>query len=174
MIMANPYIEVHPIEVRGTKYQVHVTEGGDWCAQVGKENIRSSTRVGLRDKLRELSAKASVTIAVPFTWLNDNGGGREGPRTSRGLVTGVHAGNGNLMVTWTTGWRAGRKAQWEPNYQDVIFDGDATDEDIERWAALRKAKNDATCALELFEQEHKIYIRDKAVVAVQEAVNADA
>lgn len=171
--MSDPYIIVHPITVRGTKYEVKVTDNGDWVTQAGSEQIRAATRTGLKDKLTELSARAAVAIAIPFVLLTDSNYGRSGT-VSRGLVTGIHAGNGNLMITWTTGWRAGKKTQWTPSYQDVVFGGDVTDEDVEQWRELRKVKAAATRELESFEQERKIQLRDRAVVAVQEAVSGNA
>jgi hypothetical protein len=166
MIMSSN-IQVHPIEVRGTKHHVTVDESGDWCATVGKETLRSKTRSGLVDKLRELTAKAAVTIEIPFLLVN---GGSRGDRPARGVVTGIHSGNGNMLIRWTTGWQAGKSQQWSPSYSDVIFDGAIPDEDVEKRSVLAEAKRVATAELYDFDRLRTIQLRDLAVAAIDRAV----
>jgi hypothetical protein len=165
MIMSTS-IKVHPIEVRGTKHQVTVDEGGDWIAAVGSEILRSKTRSGLVDKIRELSAKAAVAIEIPFLLVND--GMHKG--IARGVVTGIHAGNGNMLVRWITGWQAGKQMQWTPSYTDVIFDGAIPDEDVEKRHELAEAKRVATRDLYEFDRLRAIQLRDLAVAAIDRAV----
>lgn len=161
-------IKVHPLVVRHHEYEVHVSTSGDFQTTVGATTLTSPTYSGLKDKLLDLTAKAAVTVHVPFVLMT--GGGMVNREPARGVVTGIHGGNGNLMVSWSTGWQAGQKTQWTPNYGDVIFT-DATAEEVEQWRALRKASSDAQNALNQFEHDRKIQLKELAVKAVAEAVN---
>lgn len=164
------YIEVHPIEVRGTSYPVKLSPEGVFCAEAGGQLLKSPTRDGLEDKLRELTAKAQVKVAIPFTLMTAGNGlrGQTGP--ARGVATGIHVGNGNMMVEWRTGWLAGKKAQWTPSHYDVIFSGDVTDEDYATWSELRRAKIDAEHALNDYQVKHKLDLRSVVVAQIEEAV----
>lgn len=169
------FVEVHPIEVRGTSYPVTVDEAGRWHTIVGSERITGDTRAELQDKLRELSAKAAVRVEIPFVLMTAGGGiRREGDGTARGIVTGIHAGNGNMLVDWKTGWQAGQKTQWTPSYSDVIFEGDISADDVRHWRQLKRELQEATRELSDFEQPRKIQLRDRVVVAIKEAVERDS
>lgn len=161
---------VHPIEVRGTKYEIEVDEAGRWHTIVGSERVTAESRSELKDKLLELSAKAAVKVAIPFTLMTSSGGVRRDRSPARGVITGIHAGNGNMLVKWLSGWQAGTSTQWTPSYQDVIFEGDVSLEDAAEYARLREADQQAKQALALFINERKIELRDRVVVAIKEAV----
>jgi hypothetical protein len=165
MIMA--HITVHPMEIRGTRYEVSVDPSGNFCTNVGSELVRSPTRTGLQDKLRELTAKASVKVRIPFV-LMTAGRGITGAEVAQGYITGIHAGNGNMMVEWVTGWQAGQKTQWTPSYADVIF-ASATEAEVAQWRSLRRASSEAQNELGTFESERRFDIRAAAVKAVEEA-----
>lgn len=163
-------IKVHPMQVRNHEYEIRVDEKGRFLTNVGTETLYSSTRDGLRDKLMELTAKAAVKLAIPFVLVN--GGGRSDP-FARGTVVGVHGGNGNLLVEWSTGWQAGSKTQWSPSYGDIVF-GDVTTEEVEQYLELRKLKNIAEENLVHYGHPRKLDIKVEAQAALQKAVDHGA
>lgn len=165
------YIDVHPMEVRGTRYEIQVDEAGNWSTIVGSERISVASRDYLRDKLLELTAKASVVVAIPFVLLN---GGAMSKETCRGVVTGIHAGNGNLLVQWTSGRQAGQKTQWTPSYQDVVMEGATSEGTVRAWHELLDAKHKAASNLTEFERLRKIDLRKLAVETVERAVASGA
>ena len=164
-------IKVHPLLVRHHEYEVHLNEHGVFQTTVGVETLQSNTRDGLKDKLMEVTAKAQVKLSIPFVYLN--GGGRNG-NSARGIVTGLHGGNGNLMVEWQTGWRKGERQQWTPSYGDVIFTGSVTDAEVEEYIELRKAANVATEQLNDYARTRKLDLKTLAATQLAEAVASNA
>jgi hypothetical protein len=162
------YIPVHPIEVRGTTYHVKVDASGTWFADAGGSTVTAPTKDALAIKLRQLTAEAAVTVEIPFVLLASGSGGKNGP--ARGVITGIHAGNGNLLVSWATGWQAGKKAQWTPGYNDLILAGSTSEETIEQWQELDRVKREASKKLYEFEMARKINLKDLAVAAIKKAV----
>lgn len=164
-------IKVHPLLVRHHEYEVHIDEHGVFQTIVGVEVVKSNTRDGLKDKLMELTAKAQVRLDIPFVYLN--GGGRNG-NCARGRVTGLHGGNGNLMVEWTTGWRAGERMQFTPSFGDVIFNGSVTDAEVDAYLELRKASRLAEEQLTDYTRTRKLDLKTLAATQLAEAVSANA
>ena len=162
--------EMHPIEVRGQKFPVRADANGTFMATAGGTTLHSPTYAGLRDKLLNLTAKAQVRLSVPFVLIN---AGPTGDGHVSGIVTGIHGGNGNLLVTWTGGNRKGQKDQWTPGYSDVVF-SEASAEEVARYRELRRRKAEADAVLFRFTEDRKIDLQAVVKAAVEEAVKDNA
>lgn len=139
-------IEVHPIEVRGQTYTVHLDQNGTFRAydDAGIEAATSDTRQGLLETLTKATRRASGAVSVPITVLV-NGQPRHGE------ATGIHATNHNILVRWADGER-GRISM----IRDRELLGGMTEEEGQTWLRLIEAVNAAGRDIYAFREAHKI------------------
>lgn len=84
------------VDVRGKQFEVEVTERGDFMATFDGAQVKSETLVGLIEKLEKATKGATIKVAVPLYRLGKNG-------IERGVATGIHAANGNVLIKWDAG-----------------------------------------------------------------------
>lgn len=133
--MSNKQIEVHPITSRGQKFAVTVDDTGQFRAlnSDGTEAASSETRADLARQLGKRTQQAQASVAVRFTTL-----GRWG-KARRGTVTGIHAGNGNLIVVWDDDPKH-TKVQFSRAGYDIVVLADMDDDTASEGIRLQKAK----------------------------------
>jgi hypothetical protein len=104
--------------VRDTEYEVRVTGGGTFFADLSGHPVESPTYDGLAGKLEAATRKSAVKISLPVCNIESHGGMASGnlspQKVTRGTITGIHGSNGNLLITWA----------------------DSREEQLDRWATL--------------------------------------
>lgn len=155
--------------VRGMKFDLQVTENGYWITFFQNSRVSSITLEGLEEELRKLTKKAAAKISVPFTVIMSRG--YSGPLMPKhGTATGLHSGNGNVLVEW----RNGQKGQFDTGYRssDASYRR-LTAEESDEIIRLRKAVSDATSALNEYEHPLRINLKTEVQKALEAAVQED-
>lgn len=89
-------IEVHGLTVRDKYYKVDLDWHGKFTATVNGSVVESTTRSGLEEAIKRMTKEKHITVSYPFCAFD-----RE--EVIRGVATGVHTGNGNVIVKWEGG-----------------------------------------------------------------------
>lgn len=154
-------IEVHPLVARGQKIRVWLNPGGMFRATLdgGNSYIQAATRESLTGKLSAALREASVQVQVRFTMMSSGGGIR------RGTATGIHAGNGNLLVTWADG----SKGQLDKYQASRSVMTDLDDADVLDAERLHHAVAAAGRAYVAFAQKHEFGLHKAVTDAIAEA-----
>jgi hypothetical protein len=157
-------IEVQPMEVRGTKFRVYVDRDGKFSAtgpDGEDQRLSRDTRKSLLQGLTAATRKTVVKLSVPFLlWTEETG------RQRHGTITGVHASNGNKLVTWADGGHDQIRSGF--GWSTTVL-GDLSTEQIQelrkKWAAYDAAKRAYIGLI----SEHRIDLDDAVKKAIQEA-----
>lgn len=152
-------IEVHPLEVRGQSFKVSVSSAGEWWSEFGGRIVRSDTRDGLYKALMRRTKEAEVKLDIPFDMRTDN------DRIRRGTVTGLHAGNGNLLIHWENG-QSTQESRPGTTSRPLTADERAT------WRRLITESAAARMALSEFERANRLDLLAAAKAAVAQTVAA--
>jgi hypothetical protein len=129
-------------------------------------DFSSSELAKLKETAKVRASQARTRVSVPFTRLRGNGfaGPWEG---RRGVATGIHNGNGSVLVRWTDGTSEQLAAHGR---QHICGKLSAAEE--REWVDLQTAADDADRALRAFTSQHFIVLKDevrKAIEAAQES-----
>jgi hypothetical protein len=122
--------------VRDTEYEVRVTGGGLFFADLSGHPVESPTYDGLAAKLDKATRKQAVKIELRVCKVDGESGARalSNPQeVIRGTITGIHGANGNLLISWDSG----RKEQAD-KYMTLLPDL-STGQEHELNTLLRKA-----------------------------------
>lgn len=150
-------ITVHPLKVRGTEFEVQVEPSGQFKARFNGPDregwVYSDTREGLYAKLMTLTKRAAVKVEVPFDLL-------EGGRVRRGVATGIHSTNRNVMVRWTDTGRTEQITHLRDSMKPLSA-GERAD-----WVRLSAEVTGARMNLTTFEREHHLDVRREIEQAI--------
>lgn len=145
----------------GVTVEMRVDDTGTWKADIGRDYLRYDTRDKLVGGIDRVTKKLAKQVRVPFSRVAASQSTGE-IRVKHGAVTGVHAGNGNLMVTWADG----KKEQMAREYghEDLA---PLSPGEIKTLAELTKAATQARNAREEFVGARSIRLRDLTEKALE-------
>jgi hypothetical protein len=152
--------------VRGRKFEVLATDASTWRAYLNGNRIEAADREKLKAKLMSATKIAAQSVSVPFI-RRATSRYAHGRDIRRGTATGVHSGNGNLLVTWDNG----DKEQFTPQYGVTVLRPDA---DPGEWQRLVDAQRDAEKALATFESEHRLDLGKMVRAEMEKAAGASS
>lgn len=162
------------ITANGVTVPIHVTDFGSWTAQYAGQNLSYDTRAKLEARLKNLTRQTKVEVAVPVVQVLNT---YPYPfRYRRGVLTGLHAGNGNVTVTWERqGGRGEVKEQISFGYgsRELHVGGDVSDEEMREYARLLEAKRAAVSAVSAWEKEHAINPKEAVKAAIEAKAGKD-
>jgi hypothetical protein len=136
----------HPagkLNIRGSVFEIFVDDSGNWAAYDDGYRVSAITRDGLKEILLRRTKQAAATVGVRFTCLSRSRLGTDLVR--HGTATGIHTGNGNLLVTWSDG----KKEQFTDRYGVTVV-RELTVAELAQWEALRAEAKRAAQKLEAF------------------------
>lgn len=139
-----------PLVVRDRDFEVRVDGAGNFLAELDGSSLMADTMEGLRQKLLDRTKVAAVRLNLPVTIVVNYGGG-----LVDGEITGVHAGNENVMLRYPD--NRGRATTNQYTHGQTVLRRLEPDEK-ERWTTLRSAYVVAKQAFEDFEK--RVTIRD--------------
>lgn len=158
---------VGSITANGIEVPITVNDQGHWLAEYAGKRLSYETRDKLESSLKRLTKSAAVQVEVSVISVEK---ALAGTRFVRGTLTGIHGGNGNVLVTWHHGGRRGdTKEQISYSYggsRGRYFGGDVTDEQLREYADLVEAERAATAAVRKAEARYEIKDVKKTVQAV--------
>jgi hypothetical protein len=148
------------IEIRGIKIEIWVDSTGQFFADVDDERYAAPTLELLKKKLNDATRAKQKNVSIPFVYWYE-GWDDEG-RIVRGVATGIHVGNGNLLVKL----KGDDRSEQLSNYRrdEAKFDPKHADELMSLW----KAKKAASKAIETFTKAHSINLKDLVMKAIGE------
>lgn len=84
-------MKLKTVEIRGRKIDVHIDGSGEFSAEYNGQELTAANLPVLHEKLER--AVKSAKVSIPFIqW--------DGEKLKRGEATGIHYGNGNLLIKW--------------------------------------------------------------------------
>lgn len=161
------------ITTNGIEVPIQVDTQGYWKAEYAGHQLAYETREKLENRLKNLTRKTKTEVAVPVTRISvARGWGKVSVSRRRGVATGLHAGNGNVTVSWEAdGRRAAVKEQIVTGYgssSDTLYvGGDVTDEQVAEYGRLLEAKRVAVEAVSAWEKAHEIRVKKVVEAAIE-------
>lgn len=139
--------------VNGLEWPITVTEHGRFYAEVNGENFSEDTLDKLVATIDKETKAVPKKVAIP---LHMKGRYGNGEALTTVLITGLHAGNGNVLYKPVlAGGKLGTTQQVNSyTARNSFFD--LTDKDVATHAALNTACKQADEALASFERDHLV------------------
>lgn len=143
------------IEVRRKKLKVFVNQLGRFYVNLDKGGeiddddpnvISASTLEGLKTLAAKRIKKATKKLSIEV-WEYS---GYDDPPLKRGVIEGIHAANGNLLVRWDGDSRSTQYAGYHGSLLRL------TPKQREKFVALADAKEKAKAELEKFSDDHRM------------------
>lgn len=159
------------VETNGVTVPIFVDDHGNWTAEYGGRVQSYPTREKLENRLKTLTRQATVRVEVPVVRVIKK---YDDAEFTRATLTGIHGGNGNVIGVLHFGGRRGDvKEQFTRSYDssELFFGGDVTDEQLQEYAALRRAEYEARDAVR--KAEERFAVRDVKAL-VQRVIDARA
>lgn len=157
--MANGNYEAGFVDVRGRDWPVYVTNSGRWVAVLGDKEVGADSKDKLRELLMRQTKRAAVELHIPFTKVERTMSGMGAGRITykRGVVKGIHASNGNLIVEWSEKLRGPTREQWDAilRYGGEVFP-ELTEDQLHEYQRLVREATDAVQQMERWAREHRI------------------
>ena len=135
----------------GERIPLFVNDDGSWLAKAAGRDLEQPTRPKLVAEIDRMLRLEKKAVHIPITVVGDRRNGYA--KVNHGVVTGLHAGTGNLMVAWDSG-----------STGQLVVGGHGTevlqrltpDEEV-KLAHLTKAAHAAADALRDFTHRKEIY-----------------
>lgn len=159
--------EAGTISKHGIELPVFVDEDGNWSVTHAGRYLHSGTKDGLAAQVGKLIKTATVKVNIPFTVLSRNAF-RTAVGVRRGVATGIHSANGNVLARWDSG-EAEQLGSVGHNYGTM---GDLTPEQAAEWVRLDVAQQRAAQTLHDFERAHILSLTHAVKTAVDKAAEA--
>lgn len=168
-----PQYKAGSVTRNGVEVPIFVDDYGRWGANYAGSELRADTRDKLADAIGRATKQTAARVSVPFVMTTDNNTSySEGIAVKRGVATGRHSANGNILVTWTARGKETRE-QLTFSYNSVFLPGDMTDEQLEEFHQLSAAKSRANRAHADFVRKHQIDLNKEVDKALDEATRDD-
>lgn len=164
------------ITANGIEVPIQVDTQGRWKAEYAGQQLAYETREKLENRLKNLTRKTKTEVAVPITKIEvARGWGAVSVSPRRGIATGLHAGNGNVTVSWeASGRRPAAKEQIVTGYGmgsgTLYVGGDVTDEQVSWYGQLLETQRVAVEAVSAWEKANRIEVKK----VVEQAIEAKA
>lgn len=158
---------------------IQVTSWGEWTANYGGQTHRADTKKGLEEALKAVAAKRRVKVSVPAVKIKKTYTRADGVVLTRitGVLTGLHAGTGNVLAVWQDGEKTEREqinASYRPDEYTVYAKEGVTTEDVAEYQQLLRTLEAAREAVSEWERVNKIRSVKDAVVEAIDAKQAQA
>lgn len=85
----------------GEWFKFRVDDDGNWLAEVDGRDLKHPTRAALLKDIERVMRLKKKLVNIPITVVESKANGYI--KLKHGVVTGIHAGTGNLMVSWDIG-----------------------------------------------------------------------
>lgn len=159
------------ITVNDVEVPVQIDDySGEWNAEYAGRHLRAETRKQMEGKLARLTKKTKVTVEVHVIKIRKpEGWAGGGIRVTRGVLTGIHSGTGNVLAAWTVRGQVQREqvTDWSQTGVDYVG-GDTTEDDLEEYNQIVTGLRELQDRKAKWLKRHEIKPKD----AVQQAIDA--
>jgi len=154
------------ISANGVSVPIFVSDQGRWEAEYAGRSLGFETRDKLETAIKRLTKTTTVPVAVAFVRIEKRG--TAGIAKTAGTATGIHAGNGNVLVVWHQRHGDVKDQIKSPSYQTVDFGG-VDDDVLAEYGDLVAAAARAEKAADEFRAKYKIDLKDEVLNAIKKA-----
>lgn len=137
--MADERYEAGWVDVRGESWPVFVDRIGRWVAFVDSVEVYADSKDKMRDLLMRKTKTAAVELNLPFVYFEESWGSL---RFKRGVIKGLHGGNGNVIAKYVNSKRSEQIDKWQAR-QAGSYLRDCTDEELAELSGLHHAFKEA-------------------------------
>lgn len=159
------------IVTNGVTTPIFVDDRGKWEAEHAGRRLHHETRDKLEAALKRLTKQTTVPVEVPFLCVEKLD--TRGIKFRRGVATGIHSANGNVLVTWKTSHGDVKEQLSHSGFQMVFLPGDTSEDDVKLLHQLVQDAARAANALREFERAHGITVKDEVLKAIENAAKSD-
>lgn len=89
------------IKHAGIWFKLRVDDDGNWLTEMDGQDLKQPTRAKLFADIDRLVRLKKKAVNIPFTKVESKNNGYISLK--HGVVTGIHSGTGNLLVSWDDG-----------------------------------------------------------------------
>lgn len=133
-----PSFDAGEITTNGVSVPIQVDDYGNWTARFAGKYVSADTRDRLKGKLSRLTKATKVDVAVPVVLVKSGGPNGGAVTIRRGVLTGIHSSNGNVLVTWTIRGQEVKEQITGLGFNDLFVTGDVKDAELSELAEIRK------------------------------------
>lgn len=154
------------ITKNNTEVPIFVDDQGLWKAEHGGRSLSADTRDKLESKIATATKRTTRAVTVPVTQVKYPGNGYDGGISyKRGVATGIHSSNGNVLMTWTVrGTEV--KEQLTTHGYGTHFLGNVSEGELSEFNQLCIDLVKAQKAHRAFLRKHEINVKDVVVAAL--------
>lgn len=159
------------IEANGVEVPVQVDDfSGDWTAEYAGKSLRYETREKLANRLKTLTKQTKIDVEVHVVRITPYTGWGEGKATiTRGKLTGLHAGTGNVLADWTVRGKSQKEQIVSySNRGSIYVGGDTSAEELEKYGKILSELKRLQIEKTAWERKYEIKPKD----AVENAIAA--
>lgn len=161
------------ITTNGIEVPVQVDDyTGRWTAVYAGKSLSYDTRYKLTAALARLAKKTKIEVEVPVIRIKEYRGYGDGNITvARGVLTGLHSGNGNVLATWIV---RGTEVKEQITYESgtSYVGADTTDEQLAEYNRLRILAKQTQREITDWERSHQIRPKGAVETAIEAKVGS--
>jgi hypothetical protein len=150
------------IKHAGAWFKLRVNDEGDWLTEFDGRDLKQPTRAKLLADIERVMRLKKKAVNIPFTKVESKNNGYI--TLKHGVVTGVHAGTGNLLVSWDDG----TNGQLAVGYGSEVMRRLLPHEEDELRRLVKEAHESAETLRE-FSQRRQVYKGTKGLTEQVEA-----
>lgn len=145
---------------------------GSWQAEYMGRRLSSETRDKLKASLDRLTKKEKVSVEIPVIRVSlpdrNTAFGNGRITVTRGVLTGLHAGTGNVLAAWTVRGQVQREqiTSWGRN-EKIYVGGDTTDEELQAYGELVAESLRLKRAIAEWERRHEVKPKEVVERAIE-------
>lgn len=144
--------------IKGVEFSIEVDEQGKfWTVTEDHFRVEAPSLEELKTKLADTVKRRKVKVAIPFVRWDESARQLE-PKLRSGVVTGIHASHGHLLVKYDDGENAQESGSWRKYVKPEAA------QELER---LARAKIATAQAFHKFQEANEIDMAEE----VREALN---
>jgi hypothetical protein len=138
------------IEVKGKKFDVQISDTGEFVAEYEHDQVRAESLKQLTEKLASRIAR-SKRVSIPICmWEKESWSDKPG-KIRTGVIIGIHGSNDNILV----------KFDDQPKSEQIGYGNFFDPKDAKELKRLSETLTAAEDAFEKFKKKHAIDAREK-------------
>lgn len=151
------------IKRAGEEIGLRVDDDGNWLTLAANRELKAPTRAKLITEIDRALRLEKKAVHIPFTYMQSKNNGYV--TLKHGIVTGIHSGTGNLLVSWDDGSNGQITVGSSTTVLQRLTEGEERE-----LALLAKEANDSSEALRGFTNRKHVYKGTKGLADQVQAI----
>jgi hypothetical protein len=151
------------------KVRVNTMFAGQFEATVGNDRLSAATWPELEKLVDRATRKVARTVDIPFTSIRSDSqsGGKLKITVRRGSAVGLHSGTGHVLAQYADGTKA-QLTSWNDGGEKLR---PLTEGEIAKYVSLLRVEEEAKRAVQDWEKERRIDLKDLVIEALNEGAS---